>query len=586
MEFLCSEVLIRGFTGGRGTGKSWCGAYDLFCRLKPRMLYMVAAPTYRMLQDSTMRSFFEVAEKLHKKITLQKTDLIARTETGAEILFRSGEDPERFRGPNLSGVWIDEASQIVRLGYEILLASLRQDGKMGWMCLGGEEELFDPVDGRLKRLDTIKDFFHVHALNQKTGRRVVATAMQPFKKGVAPLYRFHLSNGRSFVAPLHHRVLAYEDVAGEPGNKRRIGCNRFRGQCEFATTQGLHTSIGGCSNYVWLPLWKCVPIPPACRGQDVRQSPGSSVDLARTKSSFVRLASLSSQTLTITSCEYVRTDWYYDLTVPLYANYEHCQLLHHNSATFTPRGKQHWTYEVFGSGAPDTSLVRARTSENPFLPEKFYEIIKGQYSQAFAAQELEGEFVEGFGTMFQRQWFEILEEVPADMEQVVRAWDLAASEPRKGRDPDYTAGVKMGKKAGIYYILDVRTARLNPAGVEALIKQTADDDGRQVHIWMEREGGASGKSTIAYYTRVLAGYTFHEDLPSGSKAERANPLAAQAGAGHPGYGNVKILRAPWNKEFLDQVECFPLGSHDDIIDAGSICFSKLTSKGWRKINAW
>jgi hypothetical protein len=82
------------------------------------------------------------------------------------------------------------------------------------------------------------------------------------------------------------------------------------------------------------------------------------------------------------------------------------------SATFTPRGKQHWTYFVFGQTnaqgrlrRPNTALFRARNKDNPFLPDEFYETVKQQYSSVLTAQELEGEFTNLEGALFRRHWF-------------------------------------------------------------------------------------------------------------------------------------------------------------------------------------
>jgi phage terminase large subunit-like protein len=41
--------------------------------------------------------------------------------------------------------------------------------------------------------------------------------------------------------------------------------------------------------------------------------------------------------------------------------------------------------------------------------------------------------------------------------KVVRYWDLAATEPKEGTDPDYSASAKILQKDGQYWILDVRT---------------------------------------------------------------------------------------------------------------------------------
>src|SRR5262249_25944187 len=62
------------------------------------------------------------------------------------------------------------------------------------------------------------------------------------------------------------------------------------------------------------------------------------------------------------------------------------------SATFTPRGLTHWTYELFGRGRPDVFLVHARTDENPFLSPDFIELVKANYAGLRAEQELAGRF--------------------------------------------------------------------------------------------------------------------------------------------------------------------------------------------------
>ncbi|MFX4846510.1 phage terminase large subunit, partial [Acinetobacter baumannii] len=47
--------------------------------------------------------------------------------------FRSAEDPDKLRGPNLSGSWLDEASLMEREAFDICIASLREAGEQGWL---------------------------------------------------------------------------------------------------------------------------------------------------------------------------------------------------------------------------------------------------------------------------------------------------------------------------------------------------------------------------------------------------------------------------------------------------------------------
>lgn len=104
IEYRKSTALYRGYVGGRGSGKSWVGAYDLIRRAQRDRLYMVGAPTYQMLSDSTFRTFCGIARDLGVLTAdgIRRSPPGATLTTGAEILFRSADDPERFRGPNLS----------------------------------------------------------------------------------------------------------------------------------------------------------------------------------------------------------------------------------------------------------------------------------------------------------------------------------------------------------------------------------------------------------------------------------------------------------------------------------------------------
>jgi predicted phage terminase large subunit-like protein len=99
---------------------------------------MVTAPSYKVLRDSTLQSFEETARHAGQLIQLLKGDSInalIRTDDGgiAKILFRSTDNPELLRGPNLSGVWMDEASLSHFDAYKILIARLREGGKVGWL---------------------------------------------------------------------------------------------------------------------------------------------------------------------------------------------------------------------------------------------------------------------------------------------------------------------------------------------------------------------------------------------------------------------------------------------------------------------
>jgi predicted phage terminase large subunit-like protein len=106
--------------------------------------------------------------------------------------------------------------------------------------------------------------------------------------------------------------------------------------------------------------------------------------------------------------------------------------------------------------------------------------------------------------------------------------------------------------------------------VQALVRRTAEADGRDVRVWLEQEPGSAGVTVAAHFLQLLGGFDFHAERSTGRKPDRARPLAAQAEG-----GTVKLARGPWNKDFLDEMKVFPLGRHDDQVDAASLAFSKL-----------
>lgn len=280
--------------------------------------------------------------------------------------------------------------------------------------------------------------------------------------------------------------------------------------------------------------------------------------------------------------EYVRTDWFYDLTVPLYENYEHKQLLHHNSATFTPKGRSNWTYDIFakpddqGNLPKDTELFHCRTSDNPFLPPNFIDHMRRNYTSTKAEQELEGAFVDFGGILFQRQWFDgqFIRMPPRDCMRV-RYWDKAAT---KGGGC-YTAGVLIGRSwEGAYYIESVVRGQWSPLERDHNISLTATLDAGiygwgGVRIYVEQEPGSGGVDSVQSSIRQLAGHIVHADKVSGDKRTRAEPFAAQCEA-----RNVFIVEGAWNRDYIDEIVAFPEGKYVDMVDASSGAFNQL-SKG-------
>jgi predicted phage terminase large subunit-like protein len=176
------------------------------------------------------------------------------------------------------------------------------------------------------------------------------------------------------------------------------------------------------------------------------------------------------------------------------------------------------------------------------------------------------------GNMFKREWFKIKEHLP-DGCKLVRYWDKAGSQDAG----DYTAGVLMGEKNGRYYVIDVVMGQWAASEREKIIKQTTRADyakygmsANEYKIYVEQEPGSGGKESAENTIRNLTGYSVYADRPTGKKEIRAEPLEAQMS-----IGNVSLIMANWNHDYIDYMCAFPYGKIKDVTDASSGAFNKL-----------
>lgn len=175
------------------------------------------------------------------------------------------------------------------------------------------------------------------------------------------------------------------------------------------------------------------------------------------------------------------------------------------------------------------------------------------------------------GGLFQRTWFDT-GAPPERFDAMLRYWDLAATAPTDGSDPDWSVGLLLARdRSKVYWVLDVVRFRESPAEAEARIRSTAERDGRQVPIVIEREPGSAGEYLVSHFARhVLHGFQVHPDRPTGAKSLRAQPAAAAAEC-----GMFRLVQGRWNEPFLAELETFPYNVHDDQVDALSGAYSYL-----------
>ena len=158
-----------------------------------------------------------------------------------------------------------------------------------------------------------------------------------------------------------------------------------------------------------------------------------------------------------------------------------------------------------------------------------------------------------------------------------RAWDLAAS-----ADGDFTVGLLLVRGLeGRFQVADVVRLRGDPHAVVEAVLGTAERDGRDVVVCLPQDPGQAGRMQVQYLTGRLAGWRVVSSAESGAKAVRAMPVASQVNG-----GGVEVLRAGWNRPFLDELRDFPGGAKDDQVDALSRAFGVLSGPVVRARGAW
>jgi predicted phage terminase large subunit-like protein len=173
------------------------------------------------------------------------------------------------------------------------------------------------------------------------------------------------------------------------------------------------------------------------------------------------------------------------------------------------------------------------------------------------------------GNMFNQAWWNFVNTPPEEKRATVRYWDKAAT----ANGGCETAGVRMSKTDdGRFFVEHVVHGQWSTYKREQIIRRTAEQDGKDVEIYLEQEPGSAGKDSAQFTIRNLAGFNVEAERSTGTKLERAKPFASQVEA-----GNVYLVKAEWNKAYIRQLHNFPQSKLNDLVDASSGAFNALAN---------
>ena len=129
-RFWEAPARFRAFIGGVGSGKTYAGCVEVV-RQPERTTGMIVAPTYPMLRDATLRTFMEMLRPLIA--SFNRSEMRVTLTNGTTVLFRSADDPDRLRGPNLGWFWLDEAALMTQEAWLIMIGRLREQPGRAWV---------------------------------------------------------------------------------------------------------------------------------------------------------------------------------------------------------------------------------------------------------------------------------------------------------------------------------------------------------------------------------------------------------------------------------------------------------------------
>jgi len=136
------------YSGAYGAGKTLliCNAVIRECIKHPKSLWFYGAQTVPMIRDTVVRTFLEEIDKYQEEfnkagIDIKITDrymihtMNFKFWNGSEVLFRSCDEPSKYKSLNLDGVALDEPVDIDEQVFLMLQGRLRATHGKKRMCI-------------------------------------------------------------------------------------------------------------------------------------------------------------------------------------------------------------------------------------------------------------------------------------------------------------------------------------------------------------------------------------------------------------------------------------------------------------------
>jgi predicted phage terminase large subunit-like protein len=226
----------------------------------------------------------------------------------------------------------------------------------------------------------------------------------------------------------------------------------------------------------------------------------------------------------------------------------------------------------FESKARSVTIVGGdrRTEEGELLwPARFtpdvVDKLEREMGSRVAAAQLQQRPSPESGNIYQRAWFnKRWRELPAGV-RFVQSWDMRFKDDKESGD--YVVGQLWAVKGAEFFLVDQVRAR---AGFETSCQMMRDMTAKHPRATAKFvENKANGPAIENTLRKKIPGIVLVE--PEGGKIARANAVTPLFEA-----GNVHLPEnAPWLSDYIEEMVKFPLGLHDDQVDATTQALLRL-----------
>jgi len=230
----------------------------------------------------------------------------------------------------------------------------------------------------------------------------------------------------------------------------------------------------------------------------------------------------------------------------------------------TPNIEDGWFHELYRKGErgePGWKSWSFPSETNPFVDPKEIAEARASLPEIVARREFGAEFVSSGGARINRAWLRTTE--PPEVLSITMGVDLAISEKTSA---DYTAIVVLGRAAnGTIWILDAQRVRAPFYQVLEFIKQMAGKwKPKRIAIEQVQYQAAVIQELLRTTTLPVIG-----TKPDRDKVTRFQPLESR-------YEQGFVHHKPGlNPDFERELLSFPVGSHDDMVDAAAYAYHAI-----------